>query len=869
MKQSNKYIWYLIIPPILTFLIILTIYRYAGYAPFGNASLAAMDANIQYLDFFSYFKDVLAGDNNLFYTFSKTLGGSNIAVFSYYLSSPFSLLIVFFDKEDIHIFFYLAIALKLSLAAATFAIYMKIRFKQNHKNVLSKLIHFLLPVSYALSQYSVAQGSNIMWLDGVYMLPLILAAIYKLLHGKYTWQVSICVALSILFNWYTAGINCLYSGIYFIIELGLIWEEYRNQGVILNIKYYIYKLWKYIYSMFIGVLIGGFLFFPTIIALRNSSRGSLEFRRLLDISFIGEIPSAITKYSIGALSENGSVSLFCGSIALIGCIGAFFSKGISRQQKLILGCFLGTTILLFYWQPLWIIFSLFKDASSYWYRYSYVGIFTILFIASIFFRQEDVRQDIAVLCKAVTGFVFLQTLLNYVRPTVDVQLLYKTVCILCIILCVIAILVCYTSQRRIVNHFCRSLNTLIIACTVCELSYNMYLLVRYYSVTDVPQYQSYVKEEEQQIAALKKYDSQAIFRITQTSTRNMQENGLTANYNESLAYNYWSISGYTSSPDDIQRNFLDRLGYRINGDNMCIVNTSILGADSLLGVRYVLSMYPINGLEKIVDLSAACDKVIYKNPFALPFAFKYTNAHFNTNWVDANENPFEYQNYLYSQLLDEKINLYIPLEYKMHRDDTQQSVIYQLKLPDGNYAMYGNLPWNWEVNATLNINYQLQTSYSQWLSPSVFYIPTRVGEQNAIVSLTAKDLNGLSYGREQFYALDLDELKRIAQVLSSRTANAIEIQNGHVSLRVQSDGMEKLYLSVPYDKGWKISLNNHSVKPELFANCMYSIPLETGINEIKMTYSVPGLNVGIISTIFGLELLVSCYLIESKFILRK
>ena len=52
MKQSNKYIWYLIIPPILTFLIILTIYRYAGYAPFGNASLAAMDANIQYLDFF-------------------------------------------------------------------------------------------------------------------------------------------------------------------------------------------------------------------------------------------------------------------------------------------------------------------------------------------------------------------------------------------------------------------------------------------------------------------------------------------------------------------------------------------------------------------------------------------------------------------------------------------------------------------------------------------------------------------------------------------------------------------------------------------------------------------------------------------------
>jgi len=30
----------------------------------------------------------------------------------------------------------------------------------------------LLSVSYALCQYNIAQSSNIMWLDGVYMLPL-------------------------------------------------------------------------------------------------------------------------------------------------------------------------------------------------------------------------------------------------------------------------------------------------------------------------------------------------------------------------------------------------------------------------------------------------------------------------------------------------------------------------------------------------------------------------------------------------------------------------------------------------------------------------------------------------------------------------
>lgn len=80
----------------LTFAVLLILFITCGYAPFGNKSLAVDDASIQYLDFYAYFKDVLAQKNSIFYTFGKTLGGTNIAVFSYYLSSPFMLLSVFF-----------------------------------------------------------------------------------------------------------------------------------------------------------------------------------------------------------------------------------------------------------------------------------------------------------------------------------------------------------------------------------------------------------------------------------------------------------------------------------------------------------------------------------------------------------------------------------------------------------------------------------------------------------------------------------------------------------------------------------------------------------------------------------------------------
>lgn len=108
-KPANNGIFLCMIPGITTFGILILLFIIYGYAPFGNKTLATMDAHIQYLDFFMYLKNVLNGNDRITYTFGQTLGGCNIAVFSYYLSSPLNLLIVFFSKENLHVFFHLLI----------------------------------------------------------------------------------------------------------------------------------------------------------------------------------------------------------------------------------------------------------------------------------------------------------------------------------------------------------------------------------------------------------------------------------------------------------------------------------------------------------------------------------------------------------------------------------------------------------------------------------------------------------------------------------------------------------------------------------------------------------------------------------------
>ena len=180
---------------ILVLFILLPTFYLLDLAPFGPNSLASMDARIQYIDFFAYLKDLFERRADLGYTFSKTLGGTYIAVFAYYLSSPLNLLVVFFDKADLNTFFDLLVLLKLCIAAATCGAFLQYRFRK-----IPALFAVLLSLSYALMQYNIAQSSNIMWLDGVYMLPLILLGVHRLFKSGSIFLLSISIGLSILFN---------------------------------------------------------------------------------------------------------------------------------------------------------------------------------------------------------------------------------------------------------------------------------------------------------------------------------------------------------------------------------------------------------------------------------------------------------------------------------------------------------------------------------------------------------------------------------------------------------------------------------------------------------------------------------------------
>lgn len=841
-KEKSKIIF---LSGLITLLIILCIYAFSGFAPFGTKTLAVMDANIQYIDFFSYLKSVIAGKNSITYSFGKTLGGSNVAVFSYYLSSPFNLLLLFFSNANLYTFFNIVVALKLTLASIAFAYFITNRFEASYKD--NSILFILLSCGYGLCQYSFFQASNIMWLDGMYMLPFMLLQVYYIVQGKKNWNLSIAVGLAIIFNWYIAGISCVFTGIWFLLECCLYAVE-NKMTFIQFIKTGI----RYVFAMILGVMVSAVLFLPTIGALTNGPRGSLSLRDILDFSFVGNMLSVIPKYSYGADSMLGYPALFCGGLAIVLALSVFFNSRIKVKVRTVLGIFLVGIILCLYWHPLYLVFSLFKSVTSYNYRYSFLIEFFILFLAA--YNCVYTKEKNNIMKTGVVAIVFSVLNIVLTRHYTHQEKIYAYLTVSMIIV----LTSLYISSQLITKQKTKQilLVVLLIAGSI-DLGINSTLLANSLSM-DILNYKSYRKNQEKIINNIK-IDDNSNYRITQTSnrttyecnlnndydmqTKNMfglYEGNLTANYDEPLSYGYKSTSGYTSSPDGTQLDFLNKCGYPTYADCLTVTNTSMLGIDSLLGVKYVLTSENYTGLVK-KNNTKLNGKYTYTNPYYMPLAFTCTNFD-AIKYEEGYLNPFDYQNLLFKQLFNTSKDIYKPVKYSVTKKDDSNT---EINLNTSNYknmVYYGSIPWTSGSQSYVYNGKDMITKYACWLSPTVFHIET--DNSNTKLRVESADSN-FNYDNAQFYALNLSVLDECAKTARKNEVN-ISMKNGAIDTTVKAEDKDSyLYLSVPVDDCWDVLVNNEKAEVKSFGDCLYAIKLHSGTNKITMRYHTKHQKLGI------------------------
>ena len=834
LKKLLFYILAFIIPCSL----MTVIYATAGIYPFGQNSLLTVDLAQQYSAFFGAFKDVLDGSANIFYSFSKTLGGNMYGLLTYYLMSPFNLLLFFFDKGSIPEAIFLINILKIGLCGFTSYYYFNKTFKDKNK------ISLLFSIIYSLMAYNIVYSQNIMWLDGVYMLPIIFLGIDKLIEKEKPLLFCLSLAFSIYCSYYIGYMSCIGSLAYFLYKLYLYndnklsWKENKKD---------IFYFFKY---AFLAVGISMVILLPSVFSLIVGKTSNTLDHMVPRQDFAAL--DLLSRFFIGTFKKSDILGIyphvFVSLIMLVLNIVYFFNKKIDKKEKLGTFVFLMFFVLSFTFDVFNIIWHTFSHPVGFPFRNSFIFDFIYLIIAYYsYVRIKDVPNNIFL--KMIPWTVLVILVMD--KLMFADNMFYKILGSGLII--VIYLLYFYKSKTKEIGKSIALLMILEMFINGSMIVYNMDYQLR-------DKYDEFLNSYGTVIDNIKA-DDDSFYLIE-------KEHNYTTN--DPLLLNYNGISHFSSTFEG-QNN--DLLGEYLGIFNRFYV-TNYLGStpvtNTLFNIKYVLLNHKVN----YYDLIDTYDDIyIYQNKYNLPLGFM-VNSELKELELESLE-PLKNQNDILKVMSGIEKDVF-------ERNIISDIVMYNVKQDDKNeelyrkvdYALDGYITYKLTMKKSGQLYYYMASEDEkkvEILCNGERVIDTNLengyrynvidlgyfkkGEDVELEVLFLED--SIKFKDAMFYTLNEKNLDTIVSSLSKNDSLIIEENKGDylkATINVTKDN-KILYTSIPLDKGFSIYVDGKQVENIQIFNTLIGLELDKGKHVIEFKYVPRGLKVGAIISVISLGLL--------------
>lgn len=790
--------------------------------PFGQVSNLIYDLDIQYVDFYAYYRRVLLGQAELSYSFVKSLGGSLVALWGYYLASPLNLLVVFFKPEQMQMFVFVITAIKIGLCGTTSSFFVKSKYRNMQDTMV-----ICLAVAYSFTQYVVGQMSNLNWLDGVYLLPLILWGIDKYIYEKKKAYFYVFLAISIIFNWYTGYMNCIFVVLYFCYQFIV---TQISEGMQFNIKKFIKEFAMFIWLEFLSVLLSLCVFLPVLLG-QSGGRSAFD-EGIFQFGTNGSLLDILRGFMIGSANPSKDITLFCSVFLLVILVYYIFDRKIQISEKRITLLFLTIMVFSLFFKPIEHIWVGFKFENSYAYRFLYLVIMVLILICARVLEHIE-QMNCRLLGRTIGWIIFSLLALDMVKAF-DCKHLWLEIALLVLY----GGLLVFRKKTRMRKVAIISMIFVFLG----EIIINAALVIddRYAFVSE--KYVTYVSQEEKLFEQIRTDESE-FYRIEKTLNRdeNMQHNSFYAN--ESMAYLYSGIQSYISSYDLNTAEFIRKLGYS-RSEFPSFYHEPILPADSLLGVRYLLSERQYDGFELKEGMEEYNGKYVYENVYALPLAFSIER---DMQEIITEDNPFEYINEIYSCILGKEARLFKRIEPSKIEVD-EEGMKYAFSSVSADSILYAKINGeNLNLSICLNDNETYQSYSTGWINQNVVII----GNMEEGCSLKIMDYNEDDFG-VLFYAMDLNDLEETSKQIKTGEVRNL-VANGN-KITFESEA-ERVMLTIPYDEAWEVTVNGKKVEIQKGADALVIVPLNEGeTNFVTMQYRVRGKEMGIGLSIFSVVL---------------
>ena len=343
--------------------VLLLVYRSMGMAPWGERSILISDMADQYVEFFCALKQ---GD--VFFSWAKTMGANYIGVFSYYVSSPLSLITLLVPNENMPVGLMFLTVLKLGLAGVSYAVYSMRKFPG------AEITTVLCASCYGLMSYNIAFSLSIMWLDGVIWLPLILLALERVLDGRGAGPFIAALTVCFLSTWYISYMIGIFCCIYLVVRLVALKPERAAVFQVLK---------RFFGGAACALGLTAWMWVPTFLAMfyGKFQEGGWHFSRMV-YGPLSDIFNQLRPGQLTTITSSGLPNIYCGAVIVLLCVVYFFLRAVPLREKLVSAGALAFLFVSMWSTVLDRIWHLFKYPNWFPFRWSFVVSFFLIDLAN-------------------------------------------------------------------------------------------------------------------------------------------------------------------------------------------------------------------------------------------------------------------------------------------------------------------------------------------------------------------------------------------------------------------------------------------------------------------------------------------------------
>ncbi len=818
----------------LTTVCYLLILAFFGILGYDNLTILSGDLFVQYVPFIQHFLDSLKNGDNLWYSFSLYLGNSTASTFGYYCLSPLNLLYLI-PGISVSAMTIVLICGKISLASAAFNYFLKKTL------CLEKWYTILFSVAYSMSTYVIAMQTNIIWLDALYILPILMLFLFRFAKDGSALPLIATYSFLFLTNFYMGYIIGIYSALVFILLL-----VYRMTGPeMLSVKSALKKGFFYTLSVLLAAGICAIILLPCAVELISQRTADTDTFKLIGIT----LPDIINNLFLGEMqSLSVPVPLFyCGLPVLLLLPFYYTTSKISRREKILCSIIPAFYIVSSIFLPFYQFLHAFDAPNWYGHRYAICVVFTLLFMVcrmipclkQIHFRSVSVYAIGLILFYSV--MIPFQTAFMSSGYFVNDQT--GLLCNAFFFLLYLLILFFYQK-----NRYTRLLPLLCTLVLLVELLINGYLCMTHNS------FDFYSEATVNHLENTESAMTRELKSIDNDFFRQRISNELCLN--AASRFHYPGVNSFSTTDNVKLRQTLASLG--ISTSFMIIYDhgyTDLL--KMLFSIKYE---YDLNDPQNSLKI----------NPFALPVAFTVPFATLGYQSVD---NPFVNQQTLINTLSGRTDVFFYPVPVENIHWETKNMDFYPMDdsllfqhitdiASNGIVSFYIDNPEGYPVyayvctddapslNSSTPVAYGVPTGFAnenRLSDGSVMLLPYVDGSSLLKLEFTNGEYFDYSVSDILFYYYDGSPLYEVSQSMKANAMQVEEWSDGYVRGTVTvSDGFPILFTSIPYDDGWYAIVDGKQPRPcgVTIESSFLSLPLEPGTHTVELIYEPPMLNKG-------------------------